>query len=532
MCRPLLLRLVAVVAASFFLTFSSFAQTKPALPTILIPGILGSKLCTSTQEVVWGTSRSLSNLTRLELSKSGGEAMHPCGLVEDIQVFGPFYSIKAYTALREALITDFGFRLNTDVKPAPDTKGTPRIIPDLFVFDYDWRLSITENAKKLEKFVTDNLGPSQPFNILAHSMGGLVSRLYIENTKQHLRVHKIIYLGTPFLGSVSTFGTLSEGWGGIQNWLAGGTETIRRVALSWPGMLDLLPRYRECCSIKAQNGSYTVVDPFNAETWKGQHWLPTQMQTGTGYNDFKTNLDLAGSLTTILRTPAANVIEVKFAGDARDTQFVFTALSSPDGTSIPGSANWYFTKAPGDGTVRDLSAARDPQLKSLEGALQSFAEHATIFDDKWVRVELKRELTVQPADTRPAISGSGHPDIKATVDGEKRTWELGSTDITVASPYLELGAELQASILVSLSAAPGLKSNAYLPVVQMKQGNAIRPLSVSDLSQQGDIDNRKLKFTATGSTVDFAEGPAEIVVSFPDASPATSASEFIVLMRK
>src|SRR5467141_2229061 len=155
MCRPLLLRLVAVVAASFFLTFSSFAQTKPALPTILIPGILGSKLCTSTQEVVWGTSRSLSNLTRLELSKSGGEAMHPCGLVEDIQVFGPFYSIKAYTALREALITDFGFRLNTDFKPAPDTKGTPRIIPDLFVFDYDWRLSITENAKKLEKFVTD-----------------------------------------------------------------------------------------------------------------------------------------------------------------------------------------------------------------------------------------------------------------------------------------------------------------------------------------------------------------------------------------
>ena len=161
MCRQLLLRLIAVVAASLFLNVSTLAETepaRPALPTILIPGILGSKLCSSTQEVVWGTSRSLSNLARLELSKSGSEVMHPCGLVEDIQVFGPFYSIKAYTGLRETLITDFGFKLKTDVKSPPDTKGTLRINPDLFVFDYDWRLSITENAKRCRSRVGRNWG--------------------------------------------------------------------------------------------------------------------------------------------------------------------------------------------------------------------------------------------------------------------------------------------------------------------------------------------------------------------------------------
>jgi hypothetical protein len=53
-----------------------------------------------------------------------------------------------------------------------------------------------------------------------------------------------------------------------------------------------------------------------------------------------------------------------------------------------------------------------------------------------------------------------------------------------------------------------------------------------NLRQPQDIDNRKLKYVAAGSTVDFSEGPAEIIVSFPNASPATSASEFVVLMRK
>jgi pimeloyl-ACP methyl ester carboxylesterase len=528
----LLLRLTALVAVTLSSSNATFGQATPALPTILIPGILGSKLCSSDQKVVWGTSRSLTNLARLELSKPGAETLHACGLVEDIQVLGPFYSVKAYTGLREDLTGDFGFKLKSDVTPKAGAEGTSSRDPDLFVFDYDWRLSITDNAEKLEKFVNDNLGPSQTFNILAHSMGGLISRIYIENTKQHPRVRKIVYLGTPFLGAVSTFGTLSTGWGGVENWLAGGTETIRRVALSWPGMLALLPRYRDCCSIKQTNGNYKDVDPFDAATWKTQQWLPALLQTGAGFENFKTNLGQAGNLTAVLQAPAAGVIEVKFAGDARDTQFVFTALSSSAGISPPGSANWHFTKAPGDGTVRDLSAARDPLLRSLEGALQSFAEHATIFDDKWVKAELKRELTVQPADTRPAISGSGHPEIQAVVNGESRMWELGSTDIDIASTYLELGSDLQASIAVSLSAAPGLKANAYVPVVQIRQGNAIRPLAVTDVSQQGDIDNRKLRFAAGGPTVDFSEGPAEVVVSFPGASPATSASEFVVLMRK
>jgi pimeloyl-ACP methyl ester carboxylesterase len=492
------------------------AQVRPILPTILVPGILGSKLCTSNDEVVWGSAKSLMNLARLELPEPKGQQLKPCGLVEDIQVFGPLYSVKAYTALREALISEFGFKLKKD----------------LFVFDYDWRLSTTENAKKLETFVAEKLGSKQEFNILAHSMGGLVSRIYMENTKNNPRVKTIIYMGTPFLGSVSTFGTLADGWGGIENWMAGGTETIRRVALSWPGMIELLPRYSKCCTLKAQNGTYTDVDPFDPVIWKQQKWLPALMQTGAAFESFKKRLTLAGSLTPLFQSAPARGIEVKFAGDARNTHFIFTAVLTADGTSPPDGGSWHFSKAPGDGTVRDLSAARDPQLRSLQGSLQSFAEHATIFDDKWVRVELKRELTIHPADTRPAVSGSGHPQIRPIVDGEERTWEIGTSEVTVPSSYLELGQNVKTSVLLTLDASPGLRPNVYAPIVQLRQGNDFRPLSVVDLTEQNDADNKQLRFSAEGSTGGFSEGAAEIVVSFPTASPPTSASAYIVLLRR
>jgi hypothetical protein len=495
--------------------YSAYAQSKPALPTILVPGILGSKLCAADGEIVWGTAASLKNLERLELSSPQQQRFKPCGIVEDIQVFGPFYSIKAYTALREAMTGDFGFVLNKT----------------LFIFDYDWRLSNFENARKLQNFVQAKLGTTQKFNILTHSMGGIVARIYIENTKQTPRVHKILYMGTPFLGSMSTFGTLSEGWGWIENSMVGGKETIRRVALSWPGMLELLPRYQKCCSLKAQDGSYTTFDPFDAIVWKRRNWLPAMLQTGANFESFERNLEKARSLSILLQSALTDVIEVKFAGDARDTRFVFTALLAGDGTSPPTAENWRFSLAPGDGTVPEWSAARNPQLQSLEGSLQSFSEHATIFDDKWVRSELKRELTTQPADTHPPISGSGHPQLRPVIDGEVRSWQLLSLDLSIRAPYVETGSNLEATVTMTFDApVVGLRANAYVPIVQIRQGNLLHPLALADLTIQGDIDNRQLRYIAKGSTVGFSEGAGELVISFPDASPPTAASEYFVLL--
>ncbi len=74
--------------------------------------------------------------------------------------------------------------------------------PDLFVFPYDWRKDNVDSVKKLEEYV-DLVRLIHPdasgIDIVAHSMGGLVSRRFIlENPGV---VDRLITVGSPFLGA-------------------------------------------------------------------------------------------------------------------------------------------------------------------------------------------------------------------------------------------------------------------------------------------------------------------------------------------
>ena len=59
-------RLLAIVAVGSMLLGS--AEAAPERPLVVIPGILGSKLCRAdNSELVWGGVGSLFNLTKLAL---------------------------------------------------------------------------------------------------------------------------------------------------------------------------------------------------------------------------------------------------------------------------------------------------------------------------------------------------------------------------------------------------------------------------------------------------------------------------------
>src|SRR5215813_8706242 len=190
-------------------------------PVVVVPGILGSRLCAAADEIVWGSGSSLSKFARLQLNGDKPENLEPCGLIDKIEVLGPLYSIKAYTALLQHLKA-IGFEGN-----------------NLHLFDYDWRQSNFDTAQKLKKFIEDRRKdgrlPGQ-FDIIAHSMGGIVTRIYLDKNPD-APVNKVLYFGTPFLGAANTLGTLSEGWGSVANWLTGGMEKIREVVTSFPGFL-------------------------------------------------------------------------------------------------------------------------------------------------------------------------------------------------------------------------------------------------------------------------------------------------------
>ena len=75
-------------------------------------------------------------------------------------------------------------------------------------FHYDWRRSVEEAGAKLRTEISAELAKhKKPIYLLAHSMGGLVSRAMIANDKDNVwrqvcqRGGRLVMLGTPNHGS-------------------------------------------------------------------------------------------------------------------------------------------------------------------------------------------------------------------------------------------------------------------------------------------------------------------------------------------
>lgn len=90
---------------------------------------------------------------------------------------------------------------------------------DLLVFPYDWRLSCTANARRLAEAVnlrwwpgyTPGAVPDEDrVTIVAHSLGGLVARSYIEgpDLQGDRYVRKLVTVGTPHLGAPESYTSL------------------------------------------------------------------------------------------------------------------------------------------------------------------------------------------------------------------------------------------------------------------------------------------------------------------------------------
>ena len=81
---------------------------------------------------------------------------------------------------------------------------------DLFSFPYDWRISNYDTAKKLGEKIRDirKYTGSSRIDVVAHSMGGLVARAYIEELggiEYENDIDSLITVGTPHFGSPEAY---------------------------------------------------------------------------------------------------------------------------------------------------------------------------------------------------------------------------------------------------------------------------------------------------------------------------------------
>ena len=170
----------------------------------------------------------------------------------------------AYWALLRGGLGDIGWG-ETDVEPVDlldDFYGPLlehlAVTHRVEIFPYDWRDSVREAAKKLatklEALLLDAERTQQPVHIVAHSMGGLVTRSMIADRGAGEQVwrrvvalpgSRFLMLGTPNLGSHEAVRWLT-GFNATQAKLAlldftRGVDGVIDIVRRFPGVVELLP---------------------------------------------------------------------------------------------------------------------------------------------------------------------------------------------------------------------------------------------------------------------------------------------------
>ena len=213
---------------------------------VIIPGIMGSGLReTESGEELWGL-RSPRWYTKAWLTGSSIEKL----AVTDEERAGQVGRVAATGLLTVAAWAPILRGVEPYRKLVAACSGLAAAPEAVCEFAYDWRLSVAHNAEVLAQTATQHLerwrahrsGSADAMLVLvAHSMGGLVSRYFTQVLGHAGQVRRTITLGTPYYGSVTGAMILNTGRGTPVPLPA---ARLRNAARTMPGLHDLLPFYR------------------------------------------------------------------------------------------------------------------------------------------------------------------------------------------------------------------------------------------------------------------------------------------------
>jgi Ca2+-binding RTX toxin-like protein/pimeloyl-ACP methyl ester carboxylesterase len=160
------------------------------LPIVFVPGVMGSHIgCKGGRELWPNLPFPRIDLMKLQPDGVTNSARNAC--------------TATARATGEILNTGYGYKSAIEF-----LDGLPR---KTFLYGYDWRKSPLLAVPGLDALVDKAMSKSNTDQVvlMAHSMGGLVSRAYVE---EHLeKVDRVVTIGTPFLGAPKPWLTLFSG---------------------------------------------------------------------------------------------------------------------------------------------------------------------------------------------------------------------------------------------------------------------------------------------------------------------------------
>jgi len=386
-------------------------------PIIVIPGVLGSKLVdTESGTVAWGEiGRGLENpkkdeeIRRIALPMHEGKTLQELrdnvitdSVLESIKItiYGVTVEKNAYGNILASL--GVGGFINENYGETKTIDYGDRHYTS-FQFAYDWRRDLVEAAKQLHEYILEKRTYVQKeiakrhgienkdvkFNIVAHSMGGLVARYYLRYGVADLPddgslppltwagsrfVEQVVLIGTPNAGSIDTFRLLIEG-----SHLAPGLPSFDAAILgTMPALYQLLPRARHGHVVSGIETNQEFMDPYDPVLWEQMGWglanpeldstlqvlLPEVKDKETrikiALNHQRKSLMRAKAFAQALDIPAVTPPGLSInliAGDAVDTTDVIKVNTET------GELENYKT-GPGDGKVLRSSALMDERVGS------------------------------------------------------------------------------------------------------------------------------------------------------------------------
>ena len=321
-----------------------FAEKKQRrVPVVFVPGLMGSELWEGSERI-WPNVRLLfSDPDKLKLPHA--RDLEPRKILNEVVIIPNLVKQDQYNQLGNFLVEGMGY-----------TRGV-----DLLEFAYDWRLDVRESAKQLAKAIADwNIEP--PIVLIAHSLGCLVSRYYVENLGGKSLVDRLILMGGPHLGVPKAVFNLLQGVDLLPFGLMG--ERLRKILVTFPSLYQILPVTP--CAFD-QNGQ--AIDVLEDENWVMDVYRPLLRQA----REFRRELGNRSSVPSIsifgygLKTINKISVERGLEGEWKKVD--------------------YETDMRGDSTIPEWSTV----LKGTEiHPVDQY--HGSLFVDNDVKMRLKMEL--------------------------------------------------------------------------------------------------------------------------------------------
>jgi pimeloyl-ACP methyl ester carboxylesterase len=280
-------------------------------PIILIPGILGSRLVDEDmKKTIWGAFLGTyadpsdpEGVRSISLPMEEGaslaelrDGVRPDGALDSFRVrlFGLPFEQQAYVYILSTLGVG-GYRDEAMALSGAVDYGDDHFT--CFQFDYDWRRDNVENAMLLHDFILEKqeyvaaeikkrFGVDKPdvkFDIVAHSMGGLVARYFLRYGSQDLPadgslprevpwagsdlVERVILVGTPNSGSPDALLQLVEGMSISKILPAYGPGLLGTM----PSIYQLLPRPRHKAVVDRSSPEQPL-DLYDIRLWGEMGW--------------------------------------------------------------------------------------------------------------------------------------------------------------------------------------------------------------------------------------------------------------------